>query len=800
MMSKVNAPLIHSVIFLLCICSSAYAQTGSIVGRIFSSINNDPIPFANIIVQASTYRTVSDTLGKFKIENIVPGIYNVEASYVGFEKKIFFEVEVSSARSTTLDIPMDEISSTIDEVYIVAKPSDKTEESPVSLRTIGSAEIERNPGGNRDISKVIQSLPGVSSTASFRNDIIIRGGAPNENRFYLDGVEVPNINHFATQGSSGGPVGMINVNFVREVKFYSGAFPSNRGNSLSSVFEFEQKEGNSTKMVLNATIGASDLGLTFDGPIGKKANYIFSVRRSYLQFLFQALQLPFLPTYNDAQYKVKVRLTEKDELTLIGLGAIDQFALNLKANTTDFQKYVLGYLPVNTQWNYVTGAVYKHFREKSYTTIVVSRNQLNNNAKKYFNNDRSVDSNLILDYNSQEIENKLRIENTFREKNFKLNFGGLAEQVTYTNSTYSKKASPSGIYILDFKSRFDFGKYGLFIQASDKFVNEKLVLSFGVRSDAVDYSVSMRNPLNQISPRFSLSYQLPASVSINFNTGRYFQLPAYTVMGYRNAAGDLENKYNNVSFIQCDHLVAGMEWSGKNNFRISVEGFYKKYSHYPFLTRDSVSLANLGADFGVIGNGSVVSTGNGASYGLEILAQQRLFKGFYGILAYTYVYSKFSDKYGELIPSAWDNRNIVTITAGKKFKRNWELGLKWRFLGGAPYTPYDIAASSLRAIWDVTGTGILNYDQLNTKRLPAVHQLDLRVDKKYFFKKWSLDVYLDVQNAYNYQAELAPYIDVVRDSNGNATTDPNFPNSYLLKEVKNLSGTLLPTIGIIVDL
>jgi len=182
-----------------------------------------------------------------------------------------------------LNVGMEELSTELQEVTVKSDAFDKSDESPVSLRTIGVNEIQRNPGGNRDISRVIQSLPGVSYTVSFRNDVIIRGGAPNENRFYLDDVEVPVINHFSTQGSSGGPVGMINVDFIKQVEFYSGAFPSNKGTGLSSLFEFKQKDGRSDRVGFTATVGSSDLSLTLEGPIGSKSNFIFSVRRSYLQ-------------------------------------------------------------------------------------------------------------------------------------------------------------------------------------------------------------------------------------------------------------------------------------------------------------------------------------------------------------------------------------------------------------------------------------------------------------------------------------------------------------------------------------
>ena len=785
------------VFFLL--INSLSAQNGVIKGQILNSINNEPIPFASVGITSISISGISDVNGNYELKNLNPGLYNITASFVGYSKKTIFEIQVNNFTPTVLNISLDEKADSLNVVVVTASPYNKTEESPVSLRTIGSSEIDRNPGGNRDISKVIQSLPGVASTVSFRNDIIIRGGAPNENRFYLDGIEVPNINHFATQGSSGGPVGMINVNFIREVDFYSGAFPVNRGNALSSVFDFKMKDGNSEKLVTTATLGSSDIGLTLDGPIGKKTTFIVSARRSYLGWLFKLLELPFLPVYNDAQFKAKFRLNEKNEISLIGLGAIDDFKLNLDANKTEQQKYILGYLPVNKQWNYALGANYKHYFEKSYLTFVVSRNHLNNRSYKYLNNDESIDSNKILDYVSQEIENKVRLENTYRHNGYKINVGAGFENVTYTNSTFNKISNPFGVILIDFNSRLNFNKYSIFGQISKSILGQRLLLSIGARTDFSDYSNSMINPLNQISPRFSLAFNITDALSFNLNTGRYYQLPAYTVLGYRDSANVLTNKENKVSYITNDHVVAGFEYTTSINTKISVEGFYKVYSKYPFALRDSISLANLGGDFGIIGNEPVTSISKGKAYGVEFLIQQKLFKGFYGIIAYTWVKSQFQDKKGNYKPSSWDNGNIVSATFGKKFKRNWEAGFKWRYQGGTPYTPIDVQTSSLKTVWDINGRGINDYSQLNEKRLNAFHQLDMRIDKKFFFKKWSLDIYYDLQNVYRSIADQPAVLVLDRDANGNPQSDPSNPAAYKTKFLDDSSGTSLSTLGIIIE-
>lgn len=783
----------------LCMSMWAWSQGGTIKGKVFNAINNEAIPFASIGITSLSVATTSDVNGNYELKNLNPGLYNITASYIGFSKKNVFEIQVNNYTPTVLNIALDQQVDSLSVVEVSASPFNKTEESPLSLHTIGASEIDRNPGGNRDISKVIQSLPGVSTTVSFRNDIIIRGGAPNENRFYLDGIEVPNINHFATQGSSGGPVGMINVDFIREVDFYSGAFPANRGNTLSSVFDFKQKDGNSEKLVTTATLGSSDVGLTLDGPIGKKTTFIVSARRSYLGWLFKLLELPFLPIYNDAQFKAKIRMNDKNEVSIIGLGALDDFKLNTDANKTEQQKYILGYLPVNTQWNYALGANYKHYFEKSYLTFVVSRNQLHNRSYKYLNNDESSVDNKILDYVSEEIENKVRLEDTYRSNGYKLNVGAGFENVTYTNSTFNKITTPYGAKTINFNSNLTFNKYSAFAQISKSLFTEHLVLSLGVRTDFADYSAQLNNPANQLSPRFSLALNITKALSFNANVGRYYQLPAYTVLGYRDSLGSLVNRNNKVSYITNDQLVAGFEYNTKINTKITMEGFYKIYNNYPFALRDSISLANLGGDYGVIGNEPVTSTSVGRAYGVEFMIQQKLFKGFYGIIAYTLVKSEFQDKHQNYKPSAWDNGNIVSLTFGKKFKHDWEAGIKWRYLGGSPYTPINVQTSSLKTVWDINQRGLVDYSQLNSARLQPFHQLDMRVDKKFFFKHWSLDVYFDMQNAYQFKAQQPPLLLLDRDSNGNAQTDPANAAAYKTKLTDYSTGSLLETLGIIIE-
>ena len=790
-------------ITLFTILNFSYSQSGVLKGYVKDAISNEEVPFANVYVEQLKSGIATDFNGFFEFKNMKPGLYTIKCSFVGYESKTFAEINVNPNKPTILNIKLIEASTSLDVVEITASPFQKSEESPVSKRSISATEIYRNPGGNRDISKVIQSLPGVASTVSFRNDIIIRGGAPNENRFYLDGIEIPNINHFATQGSSGGPVGMINVNFVREVDLYSGAFPANRGNALSSVMEFKQIDGNPDRIASSLTVGSSDFGITLDGPINDKTTFVLSARRSYLQLLFSAIGLPFLPTYNDLQFKTKTKLNDKNQITIIGLGAIDDFVLNtgINDNETDPEviernNYILGYIPVTTQWNYAFGMKWTHFKEKSFQNFILSRNHLNNRSVKYKDN-VEINENLLQDYLSEEVETKFRFENTMRNNGWKLNFGTGLEAVTYKNKTFQKIIFQNSPETIDFNSELNFIKTSLFGQISKKAFDNKIIASFGLRTDQNSYSKQMSNPLKQLSPRFSLAYALGEKSSLNFNIGQYFQLPAYTVMGYRDNNNELLNKDNEITYINNKHLVFGIETNPGNFSKLTVEGFYKKYDNYPFLLKDSISLANLGGDFGVIGNEAVSSTSQGRSYGVEFLAQKKLNKSFYGIMAYTWVRSEFKDKNNKFIPSAWDNKHIISLTCGFKFKKDWELGMKFRFSGGSPYTPYDTLISSYSYVWDVNSFGVFDYNQLNGLRLKSNHGLDIRIDKKWYWKKVTLNLYLDIQNLYNFQAETPPSLIAVRNIDGSFQTITNSnPERYKLRYIDNTAGTVLPSIGL----
>lgn len=774
-------------------------QTYSIKGIVKDAQSGQPISYANVVIWNTTQGTVTDSIGAFEISGVKPGSYRLHSSFIGYKPFVTAEFRVAN-KTIYFPIEMEEASESLQEVNIVATPFRKTAESPLGLQVIGFKEIEKSAGGNRDISRVVQSFPGVASTSAFRNDLMVRGGGPSENRFFLDGVEIPNINHFSTQGASGGPVGIINPDFIREVNFYSAAFPAARGNALSSVLDFKLQDGNKEKVSLRGVVGASDIGLSVNGPLGKKTTYQVSVRRSYLQFLFRMIGLPFLPTFTDAQFKIKHTFDPRNELTLLGLGAIDDMKLNTgMKDMSEKNQYILAYLPVVKQKTYTLGAVYKHYTGKNIYSLIVSRSQMNNKNIKYRENDDSSNQNLTLNYRSDEIENKFRSENTFRLPYIQLNVGGNAEYAEYTNNTYQKQFTTVPREIR-YQTDLGIWKWGLYATAVYESDNERFTTSLGVRADASSYSSQMNNMLDQLSPRLSLSYRLLDAVYLNANVGRYYELPPYTTLGFKDESGNYVNKANQIRYIRSDQAGLGLEYRPAAYLKFTAEGFYKHYDHYPMSIIDSIPLASKGTDYGVLGNEAVSSTATGRAYGAEIMGRWYNYKGLTFIASYTYVRSEFKDgrNADKYLPSAWDNKHLFTFSGTYSLPKNWDVGAKLRVVGGAPYTPYDVEKSSYVEAWDANGSLYYDYSRFNSERLKAFSQLDVRIDKTFYLKKIMLGAYIDLQNILNSKyREQDVYIKTGKILNPEA---PANQQRYELKPVERLTGTLLPSIGIMIEL
>ena len=589
-----------------------------IKGTVIDKNSRQPLEFINVMIIGLNKGSVTNVEGRFTIEQVPPGIYRLQASAIGY-KSVTTSEYILSTKNLNIPIEMEENLTELEGVTITASPFRRDVESPVSLRIIGIQEIEKSPGANRDISRIVQSYPGVAfSPIGYRNDLIVRGGAPSENRFYLDGVEIPNINHFSTQGASGGPVGILNADLIREVNFYTGAFPADKGNALSSVLDFKLRDGDMERNSLKATLGASEVSLASNGHIGKKTSYLVSVRQSYLQFLFDMLDLPFLPTFTDAQFKLKTRFNEQNELTVLGLGGIDNMRLNTKADSED-NEYILSYLPKIKQETFTVGAVYRHYAGAHVQSAVVSHSYLNNRNTKYRRNDESHPDNLMLRLRSTEQETKLRLENSTTFRNWKINLGVNLDYSQYTNTTF-QRVYTNQPQTFDYHTYLGILRWGLFGTINYTSMDDRFTASLGLRADASDYSSTMKNLSDQLSPRLSLSYQLADHWFASGNAGLYYQLPAYTALGFKNNNGTFANKYN-LRYMKVSEGSLGISWRKGDTFEASVEGFYKDYDKIPLSVADGIPLNCKGNDYGVVGNELLTSTAQGRSYGAEILVK-----------------------------------------------------------------------------------------------------------------------------------------------------------------------------------
>lgn len=778
-------------ILLCCLCWNVFAAEYQIKGVVIDKSTRQPLEFVNVLVVGLGIGASTDANGNFLITQVPPGIYRLQASFLGYKTELTPEYRVNHV-TPYVQIELEEENASLNEVVVTASPFQKVPESPVSLRVIGLQEIEKAPGANRDISKVVQNYPGVAfSPIGYRNDLIVRGGGPSENRFYLDGVEIPNINHFSTQGASGGPVGLIDADLIRSVKFYSGAFPAAKGNALSSVLDFSLRDGDMERNSLKATLGASEVSLSSNGHIGNKTSYLVSVRQSYLQALFKILGLPFLPAYTDASFKIKTRFDSHNELTLLGLGGIDRMKLNLGIEG-EYAEYMFSYLPEINQETYTVGGVYRHYSQRHVQAIVLSQSYLNNRNVKYRDNDESSEENLTLRLGSIEQETKLRMENTSSWSVWKVKAGFDLNYSRYKSNEY-RKVFANALREYDYHTDLSLWRWGMFASVDYAAPDKSFTASMGVRTDGNNYSDKMKELWRQLSPRLSVSYRLVEGLTLSGHVGLYYQLPFYTVLGFKGEEGEYVNRH--LDYISVSQESLGLSWTPNENMELSVEGFYKLYGHMPFSLSDQIPLSCKGNDYGTIGNEALSSEAKGRSYGVELMFKWLLTQKLNLSSSLTIFKSEFKDgEQGSYVPSAWDNRFILNMSGTYNFPKHWSLGAKVSCIGGSPYTPYDVEKSSLVEAWNVQGRAYYDYSRYNQERLPVFGQLDVRVDKTFYLKKCMLGFYLDIQNI---TASKLRQPDALMSTG--QIENPSAPLSeqrYVMKSIRQESGTLLPTLGI----
>lgn len=764
------------------------SDRGTLTGYVVDARTGERLTGANVGLAETRYGDSSDENGYFELTNIPTGSYRLQASYIGYEPWEQMNVTIRTAGVRPVRIELNPSTAELEEVVVTyADPFRASPEQPISYRSLSRSEIATYPAGNSDIAKVAQSLPGISgSVTGFRNDVIIRGGSPNENVYYLDGIEIPTINHFSTQGSAGGPAGLLNVTFFEGVEISTSSFPASYGDALSGVLQFDQRRGDDRKRRTQFRVGASEAAITTEGPLFKgekpaaNTTYLLSVRRSYLQLLFDLIGLPFLPDYWDYQYKLSHRTDRGDEIYLTGVGSIDDFRINIPSSPDPDQEAVLEQVPVIGQQTHTGGIGWRRPMRgvDGFWQTHLAISHFSNDFRRY--RDNRVQDQLFLENRSDEKRRTLRTGFQRLGSDWTLSAGVLIRSNEYQNR-FSDLNRGTG-----FENRLPFWSYGLYSQLSREPEGSPFGWTMGLRTDGNTFTETGHQLARTLSPRAGLSWRLTESGRwvASMSAGRYTKLPPFTLLGYRTTAGYANRE---IDYQIADHVTAGLATYPRPSLKVSAEAFYKRYRQMPVSLEDGVSLANKGGGFEVLGNEAVYSSGEGQTWGVEFLVQQKMATDFYGILAITLFQSQFTGLDGDRYrPSLWDSRYLLTFTGGYQFSSKWEMSLRSRWIGKTPFAPVDTSAS-LQTYPDF----VFDYDRLGDVRLNPFRATDIRLDRRFDFTRAgiSLDLYLEIQNVLGQDAPREPQYLLVKEGE----------ERRLERVDQYADSSILPTIGLILE-
>ena len=671
----------------------------------------------------------TDSNGEFKIINILPNTYQVRASLIGYNSVTKTDIAVTTARPIELDFELIEKIVELESVTVIADYFSRIPTEVNSTKNFSYEEIRRTPGGFEDVVRALSVLPGVAQAEPGRNDLVVRGGAPSENLYLVDGIEIPNINHFGTQGSSGGALSYINLDFVKETSFSTGGFSSKYGDKLSSVLSIDLRNGRNDRLGGKATISASQFGLNVEGPLSASSDFIFSARRSYLDLIFKAAGFGFVPEYYDVLSKFNFKLDNNNSLNYLFIGAFDNVRY---FNETSDQRFDNSRILGSDQVQYFTGLSWRRIFNSGFFNLTLGRNFVDFDTAQR-------DSLLVPIFlnKSIEAENSLRGDLVYKlSANSEINFGFNVKSVKFKADILLptfKTSFGDSLPNTSLNAKSNFTKSALYA-VYHKHLFEKLFANFGVR---MDYFDPLENKF-YISPRFSASYALDELTNINFSTGIYHQTPSYIWLIANASNKRLKN-------IRADHFILGFDHRLQEDILLKVEGFLKNYKNYPTSqVRPYLVLANSGAGYGGSDNNfssfglePLVSDGRGISRGIELSIQKKLSDiPYYGLLSLTYGKTDFTSLDGIERPGSYDQTWIFNLSGGYKFDEKWEASLKFRYSSGSPFTPFNLDGSQTISFY-------------NTERLSSNHSLDLRVDRRWYFDKWTLITYLDIQNIYN---------------------------------------------------
>ena len=747
-----------AIIIVFMSSTALFAQnSSSIQGKVVDEATQQAIIGANVIIEGTNRGSATDIDGNFYIDRVEIGTYRLRVDYIGYASRIISDVVVKNNRPSVTNIELQETVLELEAAVVVAEYFTKSPDTPASTQVQSSEEIRRLPGGFEDVVRAISILPGVAQVDGGRNDLIVRGGAPSENLYIVENIEVPNINHFGTQGASGGPQSFINLDFVEETSFSTGGFTAKYGDRLSSVLDISLREGLSDQLASKTTISASQFGFNLEGALPQDGNFIFSVRRSYLDFLFKAAGFGFVPEYWDFLGKATYDINQTDKLTVLGIAALN----NVKwFNDTQEQKNSNSQILGSDQQQLVFGLNYRHLMSSGLFTTSLSQVNVD-----YDFSQRDANLNPIFTNVSYDRQTALKSDLTWRvNRGIRLSTGVKLSRVDFYSDLALNQTDIPGVGSLSIAEEYaKVGwKSGAYAQLAQRFF--RFSYTAGLRADHSTFL----NAAPVVSPRLSANYKLTGEVSLSASAGRYNQYPSTIWLVANETNRDLDP-------IQADQVVLGLEYLWRPDTKVTLETYTKQYSNYPVsLTRPYLTMVNTGAGFGgstegfaSFGVDPLASEGTGWARGLELFVQKKMSEvPYYGTISMSYNQSMFTALDGIERPGSFDQTWIMNLGGGYVFNEKWEFSTKFRYATGRPYTPLDESGSQITSAY-------------NAERLDANHNLDMRLDRRWNNNGWGLITYIDVQNVYNRKSSSVPSFD---------------PNTGEVSEQQGFG--ILPTIGI----
>ena len=740
--------------------ASEPAQWGLLRGQVLDESTEAPLPGAMVMVEGTSLGAAADAEGRYQIESVPAGIYNVRFVMLGFESRIVNSVVINPGRTTWQKIMLKPTVLKGEGVNVTAGYFHDAKDAVVSNRSMDYEEIRLDAGSAEDIQRVVQTLPAVVSAGDQENEIIVRGGMYGENLFVMDNIEIPNPNHFGYQGAGGGPINMINTQFVRQVDFYAGAFPARYGDKASSVLDISLRDGDRKKMTGHGYLGMSGAGLMAEGPInGGKGSYILSARKSFLDLIISSTGLTAVPKYYNLQGKATYDFGVNNQLIVNAIYGNDRIHIREDEEESGYSRGADDVISLSHQ--YAVGATWKHlYGDRGFSKITLSQT-LNHWNQYVHHSGGKLYTNV-----STEIENALKAEWTLEaSKRMQFNFGGNVKSVPFNIDVYS---DPDTIYHHDYPANPDL-RDGVFLTYPTYIRNNKttsakvaafghlkwhpwdrLTLTAGLRFDRFDYTNKQ-----SVDPRFGLSYALTSKTNLNLALGRHSQAPAYILVTSHPDNHRLDYK-------RTEQAVFGVECLFREDVRGTLEVFYKDYKNVPIPASDLSTNPYMDSE------GRYVNKGRGYAKGVELFLQKKMTRKYHYTISYSYSISKGRDpRYDKPFDWDFDYRHVFTLMGGiqwdmrnkewyRRFSRtlvykcfSWllpmadqmEVALRWRYLGGRPYTEYTYMPEIRRWILD-PGT------PRNAVRFPPYHRLDLRLDRRFMFDGWNLVTFLDVMNVY----------------------------------------------------